>query len=320
MWEAWARKGYPKESLETIYNSLSQSTAKQYDSSFHAWWLFCKQTHVDIYNATVSDVLLFLQQEFTNNSRKYGTLNQHRSALSLLLPGEIGKSILLRRFFKGVYRLRPPKAKYNVIWNPQVVLHYLTSLGRNSDLPLLLLSKKLATLIALGTGHRLQTIHAIKVIDMDFGENGVKIYITDLLKTSKLNTDQPCLELHYFTDSPNLCVVSALLSYIERTADLRSPEDQYLFIRSQKPYIRASRATISRWIKQILQAAGINTSVFSAYSTRHSAVSAAWRNGASWDVIRKTAGWTADSLVFARFYNRPLQAAHNFTEAVFKNP
>ena len=61
---------------------------------------------------------------------------------------------------------------------------------------------------------------------------------------------------------------------------------------------------------------GVDVNVFSAYSTRHAATSAAKRKGVNIDIIRKTAGWTKDSETFARFYDQQVVVeADQFAEA-----
>lgn len=67
--------------------------------------------------------------------------------------------------------------------------------------------------------------------------------------------------------------------------------------------------TISRLIKTCLSKSGMDTGYlyfFSPYSTRHTSTSKALRGGISIDTIRKVAGWSTQSGVFAKFYNKPL--------------
>lgn len=317
MWQALLKKGYPEQTIETTLKSISESTLKQYNTSYQAWWNYCTQNNVDPFVGDVSVILLFMQDEFQNKMAKYGTLNQHRSALSLIFTGETGKDILIRRFLKGVFRLRPPKPRYNVTWDPRIVINYIDSLGSNEDLSILTLTKKLATLLALSTGHRIQTLHLIRVDNIVFNNEGAHVYIPDHIKTSRTNACQPCLKIPYFNDKPFLCVTSTLLTYIERTSEHRSEKNVHLFITARDPYRRASKATISRWIKQVLRIAGINTNMFSAHSTRHASTSAAARNGLSWDIIRNSAGWSQTSSTFTKFYNRPLEDPNSFAKSVF---
>ena len=52
---------------------------------------------------------------------------------------------------------------------------------------------------------------------------------------------------------------------------------------------------ISRWIKQTMKAAGIDTTVFKPHSTRGEATSAAKAANVPLQEIMKTAGWRSDS-------------------------
>lgn len=84
-----------------------------------------------------------------------------------------------------------------------------------------------------------------------------------------------------------------------------------------KPYGPASPQTIGHWIKFLLSKAGIDTEQLSACSTRHAAVSAAFNKEIDIATIRRTAGWSAQSQTFMRFYNRPIQSSNdNFARAV----
>lgn len=300
-----------------MIESISESTLLQYTASYRAWWDFCKDKGIDPFEAGVPEVLDFMQNELDFKKAKYGTFNQHRSALSLILPNDIGKNLLIRRFLRAVARLRPPRPRYNITWDPNVVLDNIRRLDQNEDLPLIRLSRKLAILLALATGQRIQTLSLIKVENIIFTEEGSRIYIPDRIKTTKVKSFQPCLELPIFHER-RICVTSALLSYIERTSEHRSSTLSNLFITTREPYRAASKNSIARWIKMEMAAAGVNTNMFSPHSTRHASTSAAARLGISWDTIRKSAGWSEKSKTFARFYNRPLIGAIPMT-SLFNN-
>ena len=79
-----------------------------------------------------------------------------------------------------------------------------------------------------------------------------------------------------------LCLVDHYVHYKQRTAKLRSSSTQELLITLQKPHNAISRATLSRWIKDVLQAAGIDISIFGAHSTRSASTSAALVGGAAY--------------------------------------
>ncbi|EZA57491.1 hypothetical protein X777_02393 [Ooceraea biroi] len=88
------------------------------------------------------------------------------------------------------------------------------------------------------------------------------------------------------------------------------------FVSYRKPHNSVSSQTLGRWVKEILEAAGINVSIFSAHSTRHASTSYAARKGINIDEICRTAGWSKTSQVFARFYNRPVIADPSFQAVI----
>ncbi|CAD6227236.1 GSCOCG00006047001-RA-CDS, partial [Cotesia congregata] len=74
------------------------------------------------------------------------------------------------------------------------------------------------------------------------------------------------------------------------------------------------------WIKGLLGKAGTDTKQFSAYSTRHAAVSSAHKVGVNIDTIRRTAGWTERSKMFAKFYNKLIrESKEQFVRAIINN-
>nr|CAI5817384.1 unnamed protein product [Callosobruchus analis] len=246
----------------------------------------------------------------------FGTFNSHRAALSLLLGEDVGKDRTLSRFMKGISNMRPSLPRYNYTWDPQQVLEYLRHLGENSQLSLKELSGKVATLLALLTGNRIQTIALIRVSNINESKDGIQILITEKIKTSGRNRVQPCLQLPYYKNDARLCPVLNLKCYITMTQSLRDGED-FVFISHQRPYRRVTKNSISRWIKDTLRKAGINTEIFKPHSTRHAATSAALKKGVQVETILKAAGWTQAN-TFARFYHRRVVDQSAFATALLQ--
>lgn len=282
--------------------SLSDNTVKQYDTCLRKYFNYCREKHFNPYSASTSDVLCFLTQIF-NEGAQYGTINSSRSALSLLLGSGTVKNDSVTRFLKGVFKLRPTIPKYNVTWDTNIVLNYLAEMYPNDTLNLEQISKKLVTLVALITAHRVQTLSKIKVNNIVSYESGFNIKIPDLLKTSRAGAVQPLLSLPVFTQRPQICPASTLKAYLDKTLNLRS-DHQVLFISFRKPHRPVTSQTLSRWVKSVLESSGIDTSLFTAHSTRHASSSKAFMSGVSLSVIRNTAGWTTNSRVFAKHYNK----------------
>ena len=83
--------------------------------------------------------------------------------------------------------------------------------------------------------------------------------------------------------------------------------DTRLFITYGKPHHPASKNTTSRWCKQALAAAGINTKVLQSHSIRGASTSKAKSIGVSMDTILKYARWSKEN-TFYKFYHRDIKA------------
>lgn len=293
-------------------NSLSDSTIKQYNITLKLWWDFCNRIHIPLFEPEVTHIISFLQDLMDSTSNIFGSFNSHRAALSLISTQNLGDDPHIKRFMKGVFRMRPSRPRYHCTWDPQQVLDFLQG---SDDSDLKQLSHKLVTLLALATGQRLQTIGLIACENIHFSDEGAKILVPNLVKTSKPKSFQPCLDLPYLRENPQLCVASTLKRYLLLTSTLRQTSDS-LFITIKKPHRPASKQSLSRWTKDTLSAAGVDTTVFTAHSTRHSSTSKARRKGISLDIIRNSAGWSENSKTFARFYNRPLSTTESFLKTV----
>lgn len=301
--------------MNLMLASLSDNTIKQYSITYKLWWQFCTAKDIDTFEPNKISVLSFLSKQFSEGCA-YSTLNSHRSALSLLLGNNIGSDECIKRLLKGAYKLKPSQPKYIHTWNPQLVLNYISNWFPNTGLNLEKITKKLAILLAICTAHRVQTISLIKLENITIAETGIRIVISDIIKTSAPGREQPLLSLPFFEENISICPATALKDYIFVTKNKRAGGHGKLLLTYKPPHRAASSQTISRWVKQVLSESGVDVSVFSAHSTRHAATSAASRAGVSIDTIRKTAGWTAASNTFARFYHRTITDDDNFARSV----
>ena len=68
----------------------------------------------------------------------------------------------------------------------------------------------------------------------------------------------------------------------------------------------------------MLKKSGIDTSVFTAHSTRHASTSTAARNGADIETIRRAAVRSEKTSVFARRLNRPLTEETVFASSILR--
>ena len=69
-------------------------------------------------------------------------------------------------FLKGVFESRPSLPRYKDIWDVSVVLDYLKALPPLEELSLKDITHKTVLLVALLSGQRCQTVHALTVSGM----------------------------------------------------------------------------------------------------------------------------------------------------------
>lgn len=216
-----------------------------------------------------------MQHLLDGRNQQYGTFNSHRSALPLVLPEDVCHNPLIKRYLKGISRQRPTKPRYNCTWDTKLVLKHLEGTNANE------LSRKVATLLALVIRGRLQTISLIRFFNIVHDSDKLQIFITDFVKTSLTSQTQPCLHIPFYTANRAICPASILLQYIILTeerwdAQKRGFSFPYNCWTSQKGPLNKQ---ITRWIKQTLTDAGVNTALYKPHSNRHSATSAAYREG-----------------------------------------
>jgi len=310
--------GLPSNVINLVLSSCTDSTWKQYTVYIKKWFSFCSDNSVKTSSPSINDVLIFLTKLY-NDGIGYSGINTARSALSFLIGSvdgmPIGKHPLVIRLVKGVWKSRTPKPRYNSVWDAGLVLGLFKSWPTNSQLDLKRLSMKLVALLALISAQRVQTLCSIKLCNIK-GTSVKEIFVNKLLKTSDPNRKQPCLFLPSYNLNDKICIVATLDEYIRRTADLRSSDD--LFVSFSAPYKPVSSQTLSRWLKFILEAAKIDTSVFKGHSFRHASTSKAASRGVDMNVIFSCAGWSDNSKVFAKYYNKPIDCRNSFSNALLE--
>ena len=103
-----------------------------------------------------------------------------------------------------------------------------------------------------------------------------------------------------------------LVYYLSVTETLR--KSTTLFISFIKPHGAVTASTIGRWIKIVLGEAGIDTSIFTAHSTRSASTSKAAAS-VPVDTILATAGWKEES-TFRKYYSRTVPGSKQLSTAV----
>ena len=215
---------------------------------------------------------------------------------------------------KGIFKNNPPAPRYHTTWDLSPVLSYLSSLSKPNQSSLKTLTLKLAMLIALVSAQRGQSLHMLDIQFMKERDSFFEFALPEHIKQSRPGYKVPSVLLQAFPADQSLCVFTHLKDYLQRTKCLRGTETK-LFISHAKPHHRASRDTISRWIRSVMAEAGIDVTTFKPHSTRAAAASKAKNVSLPVKEILDTAGWSSDR-TFDRFYNKPFQKAGGFATSV----
>ena len=196
---------------------------------------------------------------------------------------------------------RPPLPKYASTWEVSTVLTYLSQLGHNKNLTSVL-TKKLTMLLALVLAHRSSDLKRLTLQGRKYTANGVYLMPMALGKQFQPGSQQGMQPIFIaaFTEDLSLCPLLCLQQYEETTKELR-PEDgsQQLLIATVAPHKPVASSTIARWLKEVLNASGVDVSIFQAHSTRGASTSAAAMAGVT--TIMEQAGWSQQS-TFCRYY------------------
>ena len=217
---------------------------------------------------------------------------------------------MVSRVLKGAFNCRPPKPRYTATWSVNQVVTWLDKQDTHS-IPLLALAMKTVILCALSRPCRSAELANLSFKSLSFSPEGVSV--APLVPPKQCQPGTAIKEYFFpsFSDNNNICPVTTLQYYCKKTQKLRTLENGQMkpavFLTSIKPYGPATSATIARWIKSVLEKAGIDTSIFKAHSVRGAAATAAAEAGISIPEILEAADWSSGS-TFERFYYRPSKA------------
>ena len=199
------------------------------------------------------------------------------------------------------------------MWNPDIVLNHIEKLGVNKKMSLIELSKKITILMLLLSGQRGQTIQALNLKNMKVEKDQISFYNEKLMKTSRPGRHKTTVTFRAYPHNKKLCIVTALKVYVRRTDEIRGSSTQ-LLVTTTKPTRPATIDTVRRWVKNLMQEAGIDVEIFKSHSTRGASMSKAV-NYVDTRIILKTAGWRKES-TFGRFYKKPILEEDLMTNAI----
>jgi site-specific recombinase XerD len=310
-------RGYSRQAIDLITRGVRKSTAKHYLSSWKKWELFAKKKKFSATNPPTASLINYLVKLF-RAGRSPSTVNLHRSAISTIsnmVNPEIkpGDNPVVSRMMKGMWEIKPQKAKYKEFWDPELILALLRKWGENSSMPLEKLTKKCIILLKLAIFGRTSDLKGIRRSLIKFRENSVSLEIYGSKENrSNANPTSPPIFLACYEDV-EICPVKCLETYLERTGE--RTDGDFLFVEPRGNIRKLGKREIDKIVLEIMKEAGINTSIFKSHSVRGAAATKALEKGMPLEDVLLTGRWSSVS-VFKKFYarsHRPLQSVQHLS-------
>ena len=148
------------------------------------------------------------------------------STLSLAPDGlqEAGKHPMVIKLLRRIYHSNPPCPKYAQTWDPAIVLSYLSS-STSSKMPVIQLSRKTSTLLALTSLLRCAEMAAIQAQSISFTNSGVTFILGNLRKAQRAGQLHK-ISIKRWPHDLVICPVATLEDYIKCTLPRRNDVNQ----------------------------------------------------------------------------------------------
>ena len=314
--------GFSNQALDILDKTRRPGTTAAYDAAWRQWTRWCEQEQLDPVQTSVVHIINFLSSLF-EKGRQYATINTYRSMLSAYhseIEGhKVGQHPTVREFMLGVFNGRPPKPRYSETWDVGVMLRHIEGMGVNGNLTDAQIAQKLTVLMTLTSLGRTQELQSINPQLIENYGDRVVIKIAALTKTKRPSKPHFSMTFQRY-ETENLDILDCLENYIQRTKDWRTNQERKnrLFLAVVQPHNPVVPSTIGRWIRMLMEAAGIDTEKFKAHSARGAAASKAAQIGISVEQILTRANWS-NAQTFHRFYNKEICSQDNFQERIFNS-
>ena len=261
----------------------------------------------------MESIVNYLTDKFTEGVQ-YNTLNTHRSAISAFHTTvnnvKVGQHPTVTSIMAAFFNARPPMPRYEVTWDVDKVLDFIMNLGENKNLPLKQLTFKLTMLLALACAGRSSDLCALDLRFMNLHEDQVSFSLAKVTKSRRKGKPPIKIVISRFEGHSNLCVISTLETYIERTRLFRLRKDEHqrnqLLLSFVEPHHAIVPCTVAGWLIKVMSSSDIDVEMFKAHSTRGAATSKAAAKGLSCKEIMNMAKWRRKS-TFVRHYHKEIR-------------
>lgn len=229
------------------------------------------------------------------------------TTLRYVLGVDISDSPWVRAVLEAGDRAKPARPRYADAFDLELLTDYLELSDTDSlSLPQLL-DKCLCLFMAAGI-MRASDMARVAFHTVVFTADRVSFQILNPKNARGLT--QPVV-FAAVPDRPNICPVRALRAYLNQTATLRGSDvhRESLWLSERRPHLPLSSKSISARVLSVMQAAGIDTSLYKAHAVRVAAVAKAMESGVPLDDVLVHGRWRSEN-VFRVFYERSKRGSH----------
>ena len=112
------------------------------------------------------------------------------------------------------------------------------------------------------------------------------------------------LTVSAFPEEPSLCPMNTIIDYAKTVQGIRG-DNRCFFVSFVSPHKSVSSQTLARWMTSILEAGGVDTTIFSQHATRAATVAhLRSKRHLNTNQICKLADWSEKTGVFQLFYDK----------------
>ena len=162
---------------ETAHKMISAAwapqTKRKCKSIFKKWEEFCGERSISTMQTDEINFMQFLTEEYERDL-SFNYLCGYISALKNYLPSHILDTHVVKKFKKGLFKLRSPKTKYHAIWDINIILKFLENMSTGSDMDV---SRKFVCLFMLLSGLRVNLISHLKITNMFLTMQNAYLYL-----------------------------------------------------------------------------------------------------------------------------------------------
>ena len=305
------------------------STAKKMCTPTRHWFEFVEEEEIDKFDFCTDNILRFLEFLYFDDCRSFHPIKDGYYFASLIRklsgsPLNNAEQTQLKKFIHACFNTRPPiPRKKTDVWDVNILLTHFVNLGSNAKLDLIQMGGKTASLVLVAKMCRLGEVNQLSLSGMTISQTGLEFVLKNPTKTYNMNSASnkglQKLIIPRFKGNGLICLVTTIQDYIRKIETVRLDIDA-LFVCSTCPPKPATTATLSRWVKIHMIAAGLADHVPS--SCRASSSSTAALSGISVDHLAESVGWATPS-TFVKFYMKPLgplQGVQSLTSTAGSDP